>query len=126
MATVVQQLVGTGTTAASGLPAVLTPLAVTVEEARRRLDVLAASPGPAASEVATRIAGAVGGVVANLVAEQVSQQSELAAPLLAVRERLESHLLAGSLLRASEASATAVVDVLRRGLAGLADDLSLD
>jgi hypothetical protein len=104
--------------------AALGTLRRTVDAATRRLEALEVFNSRAALEVAQRVVSTTSTHLDAVAAEQICQQTDLASELLAARDRFGSHVLAASVLEASEAAPHSVMDVLRRGVESLSSDLA--
>ena len=94
-----------------------------VEAARMRLASLAVEGGASAPQAACDLGRAVGIEIAEALADMKTSSPVAHAAARAAGERFDSHILAASLLEASDASTASIFDLVGRGLAALSDDL---
>lgn len=98
-------------------------LLTVVQEAGHRLGTLSVAGSPQAPEAACDLGRRVSAEVAGLLDELGSDSPAAHAAARAAGERFDSHVLAATLLEASDASAASVFEIVGRGLQRLGTDL---
>jgi hypothetical protein len=98
-------------------------LLATVRTARQRLGALAGAGSPRASEAACELGRRVSHDVVGLLDDLGTDSPAAHAVARAAGERFDSHVLAATLLEASDASSASVFELVGRGLIRLSADL---
>lgn len=95
----------------------------TVDEARRRLARLSVEGTVLTPVAACELGRSVSEEVGRLLADLGTESAAASAAARAAGERFDSHVLAASLLEASDASPASVFELIGRGLDRLGADL---
>ena len=94
-----------------------------VEVARQRLGALSVVGAPRSAQAACDLGRAVSLDVAELLGELGTDSPAAHAAARAAGERFDSHVLAATLLEASDASTASVFEIIGRGLIRLGTDV---
>ena len=94
-----------------------------VDEARRHLGALAAEPDSRRAGAACDLGRTVSDDISHLLDDLAAESPAARAAARAAGERFDSHVLAATLLEASDASVASVFELVGRGLVRLESDI---